>query len=63
MDQKPSSYKDVGQISDLILDKAHVFSTPGFIFGENDAQYLCISPCADEQIFEEAKDRIMRIMK
>jgi aspartate/methionine/tyrosine aminotransferase len=40
-----------------------VFITPGFIFGENGAQYIRISACADEKIVEEAKDRIMKIMK
>jgi len=59
----PSCYKDAEQLSDPILNKAHVFITPGFIFGENGAQYLRISACADQKIVEEAKDSIMKIMK
>ena len=44
-----------------ILNKAHVFITPGFIFGENGARYLRISLCATEKRLEEAKMRILKL--
>ena len=47
--------------SDLILDKAGVFITPGFIFGNKGAQYLRISLCSTTEIFDQALDRINQI--
>jgi aspartate/methionine/tyrosine aminotransferase len=41
-----------------ILTQAHVFLTPGFIFGSNGARYIRISLCADENRLTEAKERI-----
>ena len=41
-----------------ILTKAHVFITPGFIFGSNGDRYIRISLCADEKNLLEAKKRI-----
>jgi len=43
-----------------ILNKSHVFITPGFIFGENGERYLRISLCANEKRLTEAKERLMR---
>jgi LL-diaminopimelate aminotransferase len=43
-----------------ILNKAHVFITPGFIFGENGARYIRISLCANEQRLIEAKERLKK---
>jgi LL-diaminopimelate aminotransferase len=44
-----------------ILNKAHVFITPGFIFGENGQRYIRISLCATEARLMEAKGRIAMI--
>jgi LL-diaminopimelate aminotransferase len=44
-----------------ILQKTHVFITPGFIFGKNGERYIRISLCATESKLEEAKDRILKI--
>jgi LL-diaminopimelate aminotransferase len=44
-----------------ILNKAHVFITPGFIFGENGERYLRISLCANEKRLMEAKDRLLKL--
>ena len=41
-----------------ILQKKHVFITPGFIFGKNGARYIRISLCATRKI-NEAKERLM----
>jgi hypothetical protein len=46
-----------------ILNRANVFITPGFIFGENGARYLRISLCATEQRLEEARERLKKIKK
>jgi len=41
-----------------ILNKAHVFITPGFIFGSMGERYLRISLCAENKRLKEAKRRI-----
>ena len=41
-----------------ILNKAHVFITPGFIFGSGGNRYIRISLCADEKTLKAAKKRI-----
>ena len=41
-----------------ILNKAHVFITPGFIFGSQGDRYIRISLCADNDRLNEAKRRI-----
>jgi len=46
-----------------ILNKTHVFITPGFIFGENGQRYIRISLCATEQKLVEAKNRIINNKK
>jgi LL-diaminopimelate aminotransferase len=46
-----------------ILNRTHVFITPGFIFGENGERYIRISLCATEERLKEAKERIMKIKK
>jgi LL-diaminopimelate aminotransferase len=43
-----------------ILANAHVFLTPGFIFGSNGERYIRISLCADEKTLIEAKNRIAK---
>jgi LL-diaminopimelate aminotransferase len=46
-----------------ILNRTHVFITPGFIFGENGERYIRISLCATEERLKEAKERIMKNKK
>lgn len=41
-----------------ILNKTHVFLTPGFIFGSGGDRYIRISLCADEKTLKGAKTRI-----
>jgi aspartate/methionine/tyrosine aminotransferase len=54
----PEEISDCESFVDEILNKAHVFITPGFIFGKNGARYVRISLCADEAILLKAKTRI-----
>jgi LL-diaminopimelate aminotransferase len=42
-----------------ILQKKHVFITPGFIFGKNGERYLRISLCATEKRLEEARQSVL----
>jgi LL-diaminopimelate aminotransferase len=44
-----------------ILQKAHVFITPGFIFGHMGERYIRISLCADNDRLTEAGKRIEKI--
>jgi LL-diaminopimelate aminotransferase len=44
-----------------ILNKAHVFITPGFIFGKNGERYIRISLCANEMRLTEAKNRLLKL--
>ncbi len=45
-----------------ILNKAQVFITPGFIFGNNGKRYIRISLCSNDTILQKAKDRITSFM-
>lgn len=47
------------EMSDLVLREANVFITPGFIFGDNGANYIRLSLCADEDQLKEALARIV----
>ena len=57
----PDKIKSCEEYIEDILDKTHVFITPGFIFGDNGARYIRISLCATEQRLLEAKERIMKL--
>lgn len=57
----PGKFKNGQEISDLVLDKAHVFITPGFIFGSNGEKYIRVSLCASEALFEESIKRIKQL--
>lgn len=45
-------------LSDEILEKHHVFITPGMIFGEAGTDYIRVSLCSPKQRFEEAINRL-----
>ncbi len=57
----PENAADSEAFSDMILDKAHVFITPGFIFGSNGDRYIRISLCEPEEILNEAYQRIKNL--
>jgi len=44
-----------------VLYKAHVFITPGFIFGSQGERYIRISLCCSEEILRKALQRIQKI--
>ncbi len=54
----PAAYRDSYQLADDILYKAHVFITPGGIFGSAGEQYIRISLCAKTAVYELAINRI-----
>jgi LL-diaminopimelate aminotransferase len=54
----PEQIKSCEEYVEDILQKAHVFITPGFIFGSNGDRYIRISLCADEETLKKAKERI-----
>ena len=56
--------EEIGSCEDYvenILQKCHVFITPGFIFGDNGERYIRISLCATEEKLQEAKERIRKL--
>ena len=54
----PDAYPDVETLTEKILRQAHVFLTPGFIFGSNGARYIRISLCCKDDLMAEALQRI-----
>jgi LL-diaminopimelate aminotransferase len=54
----PDRYKDAGELADKALYNAHVFVTPGFIFGDKGNRYVRLSLCATEKMLEESLERI-----
>lgn len=52
------AYSDGYALSDIVLEKARVFITPGGIFGDNGNQYIRISLCATVDVLEESIQRI-----
>ncbi|MDE6117172.1 MAG: aminotransferase class I/II-fold pyridoxal phosphate-dependent enzyme [Duncaniella sp.] len=46
------------ELANRLLTEAHVFITPGFIFGSNGNRYIRLSLCATEDRMNEALERI-----
>lgn len=57
----PATYKNSGELADKLLYDARVFVTPGFIFGDKGNQYIRLSLCANENMLQEAYDRIEKV--
>ena len=57
----PEKYNDVEELTEEILHEAHVFITPGFIFGSNGERYIRISLCAKDEKIKEALNRIKKV--
>jgi aspartate/methionine/tyrosine aminotransferase len=57
----PAQFGKGQVVSDQLLEKAHVFLTPGFIFGSNGESYIRISLCATEEVIQESINRINQI--
>ena len=58
----PDIYNNVEELTEHLLHEAHVFITPGFIFGTRGERYIRISLCAKEEKIEEALRRIRTCM-
>jgi len=54
----PDSYSTGEELSEELLHKAHVFITPGFVFGDQGNKYIRISLCANEQVLNKTIDRL-----
>ncbi len=54
----PSQYESGFALSDAVLYQAHVFITPGGIFGSQGDGYIRVSLCSETAIFEEAIRKI-----
>ncbi|GAA5033378.1 aminotransferase [Marivirga lumbricoides] len=54
----PQGIDDAENFIDEILQKAHVFISPGHIFGTKGAGYVRVSLCSDKKVLEEAIQRI-----
>jgi aspartate/methionine/tyrosine aminotransferase len=50
------------KLSDRLLNDAHVFVTPGGIFGSNGNQFIRISLCNKLPVFDETINRINKII-
>jgi len=54
----PEEIRSCEEYVENILQKTHVFITPGFIFGDNGERNIRISLCATEEKLKEAKERL-----
>ena len=54
----PENVKDTHVLIDDLLHNAHVFITPGEIFGSNGNRFIRLSLCSDKETFETALKRI-----
>lgn len=54
----PDNCESGEKLADEALYKAHVFITPGFIFGSNGDRYIRISLCATEENMRRALERL-----
>lgn len=59
----PSSYRNVEELTELVLNQARVFITPGFIFGSNGERYIRLSLCCSKERLIEAQQRIEKTIK
>jgi LL-diaminopimelate aminotransferase len=58
----PDRIKSCEAFIDRLLQKAHLFITPGFIFGKNGDRYIRISLCMDEDKLIKAKERVVNFV-
>ncbi len=57
----PKQYKDGYELADKVLYSANVFITPGGIFGSQGNNYVRVSLCCDEKIFDQAIQRMLDV--
>lgn len=58
----PETYSTCEELTEKVLHQAHVFITPGFIFGSNGERYIRISLCAKEEKISEALERVQKMI-
>ncbi len=58
----PEKYSSCEELTELVLNKARVFITPGFIFGSGGQRYIRVSLCAKEDKLSEALKRILEAL-
>jgi LL-diaminopimelate aminotransferase len=56
----PSKYKTGFELSDDVLYNAHVFITPGGIFGNAGDKYIRVSLCSTEEKIQESIERVKK---
>jgi aspartate/methionine/tyrosine aminotransferase len=59
----PDRIESSESFTDDLLQKAHLFITPGFIFGKNGERYIRISLCSKEDILLKAKKRALKFIE
>lgn len=57
----PEQFKHVEEMTEKVLQEAHVFITPGFIFGSKGERHIRISLCSPENVLMEALQRIQKL--
>jgi aspartate/methionine/tyrosine aminotransferase len=59
----PERIKSCETFTDDLLLRAHLFITPGFIFGMRGERYIRISLCCKEEILKKALERVIGLIK
>jgi LL-diaminopimelate aminotransferase len=58
----PENIKNCETFIDNLLVNAHLFITPGFIFGKNGERYVRISLCSSEETLARARERVVKLL-
>lgn len=61
--RRPAHFSSAYQLSDHYLQHAHLFITPGSIFGSQGDDYIRISLCNPVAIFQEAIERVRAVQQ
>lgn len=54
----PGRYSNAEELTEELLQRNHLFVTPGSVFGDNGRSHIRISLCAEEEIMKKALRRI-----
>ncbi len=57
----PASCRSGAELAERVLQEAHVFIAPGFIFGTGGERYIRLSLCAKQEKMEDALRRIRKV--
>ena len=58
----PDTYSGSEELANKVLYEANVFLTPGFIFGSQGNRFIRISLCCNQQMLQEALNRIKKVI-